>query len=199
MKLLFKVLGGLLVLALLAAGAGAAYLKLAFPKVGPAPQLQVVATPEAVARGAYLANHVSACMDCHSKRDWTKFAGPLVPGTLGQGGEVFDQSMGLPGRLFAKNLTPAALASWTDGESLRACTTGVTKDGHAMFPLMPYPAYGRMAKQDAEAIVAYLRQLAPIENAVPDSELDFPLNLIVGTIPHEAEPQPLPDRQNTLA
>jgi hypothetical protein len=42
-----------------------------------------------VKRGEYLANHVSLCVDCHSQRDYSKWSGPLVPGTLGEGGEAF--------------------------------------------------------------------------------------------------------------
>ncbi|MBK8301034.1 MAG: hypothetical protein IPK90_11460 [Chitinophagaceae bacterium] len=32
-----------------------------------------------VERGDYLANHVAACIHCHSKRDFTKYSGPVVP------------------------------------------------------------------------------------------------------------------------
>ena len=44
-----------------------------------------------------------------------------------------------------------------------------------------------MDEQDLLAIMAYLRTLEPIENDVPDHRLDFPLNLIVNSIPLEAE------------
>src|SRR5689334_2016097 len=57
-------------------------------------------------RGEYLATSVSGCMDCHSKRDFTKFAGPVVPGTEGGGGFLFDEKIGLPGKIYAKNITP---------------------------------------------------------------------------------------------
>jgi hypothetical protein len=33
------------------------------------------------------------------------------------------------------------------------------------------------------ALIAYLRTLTPIENDVPDHQLDFPLSLIVNVIP----------------
>lgn len=36
-----------------------------------------------LARGEYLANYGAACLDCHSKRDITKFSMPVVPGTEG--------------------------------------------------------------------------------------------------------------------
>ena len=73
------------------------YVVLALPNVGKPEAITVAITPERVARGEYLANHVTVCTDCHSKRDWTVFAAPLVPGTLGGGGEKFDASVGFPG------------------------------------------------------------------------------------------------------
>jgi len=44
--------------------------------------------------------------------------------------------MGFPGDFYTSNLTPVSLASWTDGEIFREITTGVSKDGHALFPMM---------------------------------------------------------------
>jgi mono/diheme cytochrome c family protein len=38
---------------------------------------------ESIARGAYLANNVAACFDCHSNRDFKYFAGPVTPGMKG--------------------------------------------------------------------------------------------------------------------
>ncbi|MDX5346784.1 MAG: cytochrome c, partial [Hymenobacteraceae bacterium] len=96
----------LLALVVLVGGA-ALYLKVILPDVGPAPEIKVETTAEQIARGKYLANHVSVCIDCHSTRDWTKFAGPLVPGTWGKGGERFDQTMGFPGVYYSRNITPA--------------------------------------------------------------------------------------------
>ena len=102
---------------------------------------QVQGTPALVDRGNYLANHVAACMDCHSQRDWTKLTGPILPGTLGAGGQEYGKNYGLPGRLYGRNLTPAALKEWTDQELLVAITTGVNRAGKPLFPLMPYPNY----------------------------------------------------------
>lgn len=53
-------------------------------------------------------------MDCHSQRDFTKFSGPIKPGTEGIGGELFDNGVGIPGELTSPNITPAALGAWTD-------------------------------------------------------------------------------------
>lgn len=43
-----------------------------------------------------------------------------------------------------------------------------------------------MAEEDVHAIVAYVRTLKPIEHAVADRSLQFPMNLITRTIPGPA-------------
>jgi hypothetical protein len=161
------------------------------PRDIPVPSLTLPSSAEEIERGRYLANHVTVCMDCHSTRDWSLFAGPIRPGTLGRGGERFDESTGLPGVVVSRNITPAALGDWSDGEIYRAITGGLRRDGSAMFPLMPYDAYRFMAQEDLLAIIAYLRTLTPIANEVPTHRLNFPLNLIVNSIPQPAEPRPV--------
>jgi len=169
------------------------YVKTALPDVGPAPELAIERTPERIKRGEYLANSVAACMDCHSTRDWSKFAGPLIPGTLGSGGETFDQTFGFPGAFYSKNITPYGLNSWTDGEILRAITSGVSKNGTALFPVMPHPAYGKLDKEDIYAIIAYIRTLPSLTKDVPASKPDFPMNFILNTIPKPAAFTTRPD------
>ena len=159
------------------------------PRDIPIPDITLSTDAATIERGRYLANHVAVCMDCHSTRNWDYYAGPIVEGTLGKGGEVFDQSTGLPGVIISKNITPHALSDWSDGELYRAITGGLQKDGDALFPLMPYDAYRTMAQDDVLAIMSYLRTLAPIDNDTPDHQLDFPLNLIVNAIPLAAAPR----------
>ena len=53
------------------------------------------------------------------------------------GGDVFDQKFGFPGKYYAKNITPEGISRYTDGELFRVITTGVTKEGKALFPVMP--------------------------------------------------------------
>ncbi|UZD22755.1 cytochrome c [Algoriphagus halophytocola] len=199
MKKLIKVfaylIGTLIVLGLI----GIAYVNFAFPKVQPAPDLTVDISPDRVARGAYLANHVTVCVDCHSVRDFSQFSGPITPGTLGQGGDRFDQNMGFPGVFYAKNITPAGISDYTDGELFRLITTGVTNEGRAMFPLMPYAYYGKMDPEDIYDIIAYIRTLEPIENEVPESKADFPVNIILKTIPKDATPMDKPAKTDQVA
>ncbi len=176
-----------------------AYLQVAFPKVPDAEEMTIDYSSERIERGKYLANHVTVCMDCHSTRDFSLFSGPPAPGTLGKGGDRFDHSMGFPGVFYARNITPAGISEYTDGELYRVITTGVTKDGRAMFPLMPYLYYGKMDPEDINSIIAYIRSLSPIESDIPESEADFPVNFIMKTMPQEAEPMPKPDPSDQVA
>ena len=176
----------------------AAYVKFALPDVGPPEDLHIGASQARVERGRYLANSICACMDCHSTRDWTKFSGPLVEGSLGKGGETFDRKFGFPGTFYSKNLTPKGIGTWTDGELLRAIASGVNKDGKALFPVMPHPSYGHMEREDLYAIIAYLRSLEPISNTVPESEADFPMSLLINTIPQKADYSKKDDPENSL-
>jgi len=105
------------------------------------------------------------------------------------------------GTLYAPNITPARLSTWTDGEVLRAMVSGVSKDGSPLFPLMPYDALRQMSREDAESIIAFIRTLPPVARDVPPSQLNFPMNLIVRTMPSPAPPLPetAPDPSDRLA
>ena len=187
----------LALLAVVTIASFALFLFVALPDPGPLLDIRVEHTPERIQRGRYLANHVMVCMDCHSERDWNHFAGPVVPGTLGQGGERFGRDAGFPGEIYAPNITPAAVGHWSDAQLARAITSGVDADGRALFPLMPYPDFGTMSQEDLSALIAYLRTVQPIEHQVPATSLDFPLDVIVRTIPrpsHLREHTPTPDQ-----
>lgn len=137
---------------------------------------------EVVARGEYLAVHVAACIHCHSKRDFTKYSGPVVPGTEGGGGQRFDNTEfdAIPGVLYSRNITPdsaTGIGSWTDAEIIRAITQGISKTGDTLFPLMPYASFNHMAKNDLLSIVAYLHTLKPIHNQVPQRQLMIPISM----------------------
>ncbi|MDP4262693.1 MAG: cytochrome C [Bacteroidota bacterium] len=132
-------------------------------------------------RGEYLAVHVAACVHCHSKRDFSKFSGPVIPGSEGGGGSSFDQRFGLPGIIYGRNITPdqeTGIGSWTDADILRAVTQGISKNGDTLFPLMPYANFNHMAKEDLLDIIAYIRTLKPIKNKVPPRQLMVPIAMV---------------------
>ncbi len=158
-----------------------------FPKVNEAKDITVEITPERIERGKYLANNLCVCMDCHTTSNWSKFAGPPDWEELGAGGEVFNEDMNFPGKFISKNITPFALDDWTDGEILRVITVGVNKDGHALFPVMPWPNYVNMAEEDVYSLIAYLRSLKPIERENEESSDSFPMSIILKTMPKDVE------------
>ncbi|MCB9193178.1 MAG: c-type cytochrome [Flavobacteriales bacterium] len=193
MNRLLKIVLYLVLIALVVIVGAITYVSTALPNIDAPKDLKVEVTPERVARGEYLANHVCACMDCHSTRDWNTFTAPPKPGTAGAGGEVFDRTMNFPGRFVSRNITPHGLGDWSDGEIYRAITSGVSRDGHPFFPVMPYPYYRTMDSEDIYSLIAYLRSLPPIDTDPEASEADFPMNIIMHTIPKPAEPMKRPD------
>ncbi|MCX6304566.1 MAG: cytochrome C [Bacteroidetes bacterium] len=164
----------------------------------PVKEIKVESTNVRIERGKYLANHVMVCMDCHSTRDWSKFSGPLIPGTEGRGGEVFDEKLGFPGHFTSTNITPFHLKDWSDAEIYRAITSGVSKDGHPLFPIMPYPAYGTLDTEDIFSVIAYIRSIASIESVSSRSNPTFPMNVILHLIPRKARAQARPSSSDTL-
>jgi hypothetical protein len=89
----------------------------------------------------------------------------------------------------AANITPdkeTGLGNWTDGEIFRAITSGVSKDGRFLAPMMPYPLFAKMDKEDIYSIIAYIKTLKPISYKVPEKNLKFPVNIIFRTIPTDA-------------
>lgn len=175
-----------------------AYVLIALPNVGKAEYIDIEITESKVERGRYLAFNVMMCADCHSVRDFSKFSGPPTPGTEFVGGDVFDQSMGFPGRFISANITPFGIGDWTDGELFRLITTGVKRDGEPIFPVMPYHNFGQLDRDDIEAVIAYLRTLEPVESSHPQSEADFPFNFILRTIPKEAELSKRPEKSDRV-
>jgi mono/diheme cytochrome c family protein len=140
-------------------------------------------TPERLARGKYLVEGVASCFHCHSDHDLKDPEYPVLEGKKGAG-----WGMPIPelGTVVAPNITPdpeTGIGTWTDDEILRAFQEGVDKTGRALFPVMPYLNFAKLTDEDAASIVVYLRSIPPVKNAVPTTQLIFPLSLIVKTIP----------------
>ena len=187
MKKLFKILGILLLLVVVIAAGGYIYLVSAYPKVSAAPDIDIEPTPERIERGKFLANSFAFCIDCHSDRDANKFGFPVKHGTEGMGGIDYGEGAGF---VPASNITQdkeTGIGSWTDGEIFRAITAGVSKDGGFLAPIMPYPLFTQMDKEDIYSIIAYIKTLPSIKNNVQEKKLKFPVSLIFRTIPADAK------------
>jgi hypothetical protein len=198
MKKILKTGAIVLIVLVVIVFSGAAYVYYALPEVKSPENLVVELTPERIEKGRHLANEVMGCTGCHAERDFNRYAGPVIPETMGAGGEFWDETKGFPGKLYAPNLTPYHLGDWTDGELFRAITSGVNKDGKALFPIMPYLQYGKLPKEDIYAVIAYLRTLKPVEKDYPRKEIGFPLNFIEKLIPAEGTHHLGPDETDPV-
>lgn len=199
MKKIFKVLGVLVVSIIAIIGMMLLYVTKALPNVDPAPDIQIEHTTERIERGRYLANTVMGCTHCHSPQNKTQFAHPIKEDMLGAGGNLFGTKEGFPGNYYAPNITPENLAEWTDGEIYRALTAGVSKDGRALFPIMPYQRFALAEDEDLYSIISYIRTLEPVKYQVPPSESFFPMNFIINTIPSTPSPAPPIDRADPVS
>jgi mono/diheme cytochrome c family protein len=142
------------------------------------------ADPE-VERGKYLVT-MASCNDCHTpgyflgKPDFSRRlagsdVGFAIPGV---------------GAFVGRNLTPdkeTGLGSWTDDQIISAITAGVRPDGRRLAPIMPWQGLSHLTSEDAHAIVAYLRSLPPVKNAVPGpfGPKEAPSTLVFVIVPGE--------------
>jgi mono/diheme cytochrome c family protein len=122
-------------------------------------------------RGRYLMQSIVACGNCHTPMGPK---GPL-PGMELAGGLVFDEE---PFKAVASNITPdkaTGIGNWTDAQIVAAIREGRRPDGSIIGPPMPIGLYRGMSDSDAAAIVAYLRSVKPVKNAVAKSVYRVPL------------------------
>jgi len=112
-------------------------------------------TPQQITRGKYLVERVGLCIDCHSPRDQK---GQYVPGQTLQGAPLgFKNTVPMP--KWAEVAPPiAGLPGWTAEQGITFLMTGKEPNGETPDP--PMPEY-RMNREDATAVVAYLKSLQP--------------------------------------
>ena len=124
------------------------------------------ATPEQVARGAYLA-HAGNCAACHTDRGGAAYAG-------GKG-------IATPfGTVYASNLTPDAktgIGTWSAAQFWRAMHNGRAADGRLLYPAFPYPNFTEITRADSDALFAWLRSQVPVTQVDRPHALRFPYNL----------------------
>lgn len=143
-------------------------------------------TPQRIARGRYIATSLSACVFCHSPHE--NSPGLPIPSGMEWAGSILPEE-DLPGRIVASNLTPdleTGVGSWTDDQLARAIREGIGRDGRTLFPIMPYSHFRYMSDEDLASVVVYLRSLPPVRNALPKTEIIFPVKYLIN-----GEPQPI--------
>ncbi len=198
MKIWTKVVAAAALAVVSVSGLTALYYGMYLPRTAPPRAGSVPTTPERIERGKYIFTSVAYCDGCHSERDFTRFAGPVVAGGRGKG-LVFEEE-GLPGTLAIPNITSdreTGIGAWTDGEKIRAIRDGIGRDGRALFPMMPYIYYKNMSDYDVECLVAYLNTLAPVRNRLPRTAMPFPVNYLVRSVPQPVKNVKAPEPGRT--
>jgi mono/diheme cytochrome c family protein len=114
-----------------------------------------------IARGEYLVKGIGQCGDCHTPFTMT---GGFVMEKWLQGKKLeFGPLVPIP---FWADSAPniAGLTGWDSEKAVQFFMTGLAPNGQPARP--PMPAY-QMNRADAEAVVAYLKSLAPPDAAEP--------------------------------
>jgi len=118
-------------------------------------------------QGAYLAR-AGDCAACHSAPDGQPFSGGLPLAT------PF-------GVIHSTNITPDlvhGIGQYTFEDFDRAMREGVARDGHRLYPAMPYTAFAKVSASDMHALFAYFSKgvkPAPTENR--DNDLRWPFGM----------------------
>jgi mono/diheme cytochrome c family protein len=127
-----------------------------------APALQ-----ELVRRGAYLAR-AGDCIACHTEREGQPFAGGLPLNTP-------------IGIIYSTNITPdleTGIGRYNMDDFVKVMREGVAKDGHRLYPAMPYTSYARLSQEDLSALHAYFTQgMEPVRNPNRPTQLGWPLSM----------------------
>ena len=124
-------------------------------------------------------------MECHAEHDWTAHDAPVRPNSLGAGQDM-NVLKGFPGKVYAPNITPdreTGIGAWSDDQLARAIREGVSHDGRALFPFMPYLDFRAMSDEDLAAVIVYVRLLPPVRRQQPPTELIFPVNYLIRGAP----------------
>ncbi len=112
-------------------------------------------TEVALARGKYLVENIGMCGDCHTPHN--EKGEPIKEQWLQGTALAFKPAVPMP--VWAeKSVNIAGLPGWKTDAAIKFFMTGIAYNGLPARP--PMPQY-RYSQKDAEAIVLYLKSLAP--------------------------------------
>jgi mono/diheme cytochrome c family protein len=117
-------------------------------------------------RGEYLAR-AGDCVACHAVPNGHIFAGGL--------------KMGSPiGAIYSTNITPdpeSGIGRYKLQDFDRALRQGVAKDGHRLYPAMPYPSYAKLTDEDVQALYNFfMNDVPPSQQPNKYNEIPAALN-----------------------
>lgn len=120
-----------------------------------------------IQRGEYL-SRAGDCAACHTAPGGKPFAGGL-------------KMMTPVGAIWSTNITPdvaTGMGGYSERDFSRALRQGIARDGHRLYPAMPYPSFSKMTDRDiADLYVYFLHQVLPVSQKNRHSEIPFPLDL----------------------
>lgn len=127
----------------------------------PANTQPAASTAVPASKGEYVAR-AGDCIACHAVPGGKAFAGGL--------------KMGTPmGAIYSTNITPdpeTGIGNYTFEDFDRAVRGGVAKDGHHLYPAMPYPSYAKINDDDMHSLYDFfMKEVPPVKQANLPSEI----------------------------
>jgi hypothetical protein len=126
-----------------------------------------------VERGRYLVG-LLGCGSCHT--DGALVGTPDMAHLLAGSntGIAYSNPLAVrdPGIVYPANITPdieTGIGSWSVDEIVAMIVGGVDKHSGQTLPVMPWPSYANIVREDAEAMAAYLLSLPPVRHRVPEN------------------------------
>ena len=114
-------------------------------------------------RGDYLVNAVLGCDGCHTPRGP---AGFVMEKRFSGGMQVWDEpAYWVKGSNISSD-AETGIGKWSAADLKRALTEGVRPNGVPLAPQMPFAFYKILTPQDLDAVVTYVRSVAPVRNQV---------------------------------
>ncbi|NUO76234.1 MAG: cytochrome c [Lysobacter sp.] len=133
------------------------------------PTQRVEASAQQLALGRYLTD-AADCAACHTAPGGAPFAGgvPLA--------SPF-------GTIHGTNITPDpehGIGRYNADDFHHALTRGEARDGHQLYPAMPYVSYRDISRADSDAIYAYLMHQPAVAQPNRKNGVSFPFNIRSG-------------------
>jgi mono/diheme cytochrome c family protein len=128
-------------------------------------------------RGKYLVESIMGCGNCHTP---VGSNGPILDKALSGGPPIEEDTLFTA---YPSNITPdpqTGIGKWTDAEIKTAIRQGrrppdSRNGGTLIGPPMPFSQYRNIADADIDAVVAYLRTVPAVDNAVAKSTYNIKL------------------------